>query len=1156
MKDTRPSTGDAAAFRDDGFLAIRTPLLPLDVLVQWSQGLKAPGALPEEREAALAEDRALLRQRLRAHVADPVVREALFIASPSLDESLPAWLERPDSEAGLKVEHTLVRYLARMAGRATPFGLFAGHAVGSLGDGAALRMGGRSGIRRHTRLDMDYVTALVAHVCRSPEAVRQLRYVPNSSIYRAGGQLRYLESRQTSRERSYHLVAVEPAPVLDATLARAGAALGGVTLDALAGPLAEEAEVPREEALEYLESLVAAQLLVPAWAPLVTGPEPLPALLEQARAMPVLAPVCEKLAAVGEALARIDSQPVGLPPVTYREAAQPLESLPVPLEMSRLFQVDMFRAPGEVRLPRGVVDEVMRGVSALRRIVPAQADSHPIARFKQRLLERYEGRAVPLLEALDEESGIGFSTAQAPGAGTGPLLAGFRFPAKGERESPRWEPRFSYLLHRMEEVRRTGARELVLDEQDVKAMEAPKGAELPEAFGVVGSLLAESASAVDAGRYRFLLENVHGPSGAVYLGRFCHGDSALEEAVRRYLHAEEALRPDAIFAEVVHLPEGRVGNVICRPALRGHDLVFLGQSGVAPEARIPMSDLWVSVEEGRVVLRSQRLGREVIPRLSNAHNFSARGLGAYRFLCTLQSQGRGGLSFQWGPLADSPFLPRVVVGRVVLEPATWTVRGSILKAWGEARGVARFEAVQRYREQVGLPRWVCLRDGDNQLPVDLDNVLCVETLVQLVRSRSGAALEELLPGPEDVCVEGDAGRYTHEVVIPFVRRQPEARSGVVGAEAGAREARSVEAPGAGASALAAKDSAAGTREARPVTAPGAGAGASAAMDSAAGVREARLVEAPGAVAGASAASARTLAAVPFKRRFPPGSEWLYLKLYAGTGTLERLLRTSLLEAVRKVEASGAADRWFFIRYHDPEPHVRLRFHGDPRRLESEVWPVLRETCEAALAVDEAWRVQLDTYERELERYGGPTGMALCEAFFHADSEAVLSLLEAYPGDEGADARWRLALRGLDGLLDALSLSLEEKAAVTRRLRQSFAAEHKVEKRFEEQLNTRYRKESRALEALLRATPADGGPWRPGLEILQRRAERLAPVAGALRRAGTEGQLTEPVASLASSFLHMHVNRMLPADQRAQELILYDFLSRLYRSRQARMKTQS
>jgi thiopeptide-type bacteriocin biosynthesis protein len=1104
LKDTRPSTEDTAAFRDDGFIAIRTPLLPLDVLVEWSQGLKALGARPEEREAALAEDRALLRQRLRAHVADPVVREALFIASPSLDESLPAWLERPDSEAGLKVEHTLVRYLARMAGRATPFGLFAGHAVGSLGEGAALRMRGRSGIRRHTRLDMDYVSALVAHVCRSPEAVRELRYVPNSSIYRAGGQLRYLESRQNNRERSYHLVAVEPAPVLDATLERAGAALGGITLEELAGPLATEADVPREEALEYLESLVAVQLLVPAWAPLVTGPEPLPALLEQARAMPVLAPVCEKLAAVGEALSRIDAQPVGLPPTTYREAARLLESLPVPLEMSRLFQVDMFRAPGEVRLPRGVVDEVLRGVTALRRMVPAQNDSHPIARFKQRLQERYEGRAVPLLEALDEESGIGFSASQAPGTGTGPLLAGFRFPAKGEHEGPRWEPRWTYLLHRMEEERRSGARELVLDEADVKAMEAPKGAELPEAFGVVGSVLAESAAAVDAGRFRFLFENVHGPSGAVYLGRFCHGDATLEEAVRRYLSAEEALRPDALFAEVVHLPEGRVGNVICRPALRGHDLVCLGQSGVAPEARIPMSDLWVSVEEGRVVLRSQRLGREVIPRMSNAHNFSARGLGAYRFLCALQSQGRGGLSFQWGPLGGSPFLPRVVLGRVVLEPATWAVRAATVRAWGEARGVARFEAVQRYREEVGLPRWVCLRDGDNQLPVDLDNVLCVETLVQLVRSRSGATLEELLPGPDDVCVEGETGRYTHEVVIPFVRRQPEA------------------------------------------------------VPSVAGARETRPVAAPEAVSGAhtSAAPASASPNAPFKRRFPPGSEWLYLKLYTGTGTLERLLRTSLREALRKVEASGAADRWFFIRYHDPEPHVRLRFHGDPRRLESEVWPVLRETCEAALAVNEAWRVQLDTYERELERYGGPAGMEACEALFHADSEAVLALLEAYPGDEGADARWRLALRGLDGLLDALSLSLEQKLAVTRKLRQRFGAEHKVGKRLEEQLNARYRKESRALETLLRATPADGGPWRPGLGILQRRARRLAPVAEALRRAEAEGRLTVPVEALAGSFLHMHVNRMLPADQRAQELILYDFLSRLYRSRQARMKTQA
>jgi hypothetical protein len=39
--------------------------------------------------------------------------------------------------------------------------------------------------------------------------------------------------------------------------------------------------------------------------------------------------------------------------------------------------------------------------------------------------------------------------------------------------------------------------------------------------------------------------------------------------------------------------------------------------------------------------------------------------------------------------------------------------------------------------------------------------------------------------------------------------------------------------------------------------------------------------------------------------------------------------------------------------------------------------------------------------------------------------------------------------------------------------------------------------------------------------------------------------------LAPSYLHLHANRVLRSAQRVQEMVLYDFLARLYDSRSAR-----
>ena len=103
-----------------------------------------------------------------------------------------------------------MRYLARMAGRATPFGLFAGCSVGAIGAEARLEIAGRSQYRRHTRLDTDYLFALADALARDPALRPAFSYRPNSSLYRSAGRVRYVESRLKDTLRSYHLVAVEP----------------------------------------------------------------------------------------------------------------------------------------------------------------------------------------------------------------------------------------------------------------------------------------------------------------------------------------------------------------------------------------------------------------------------------------------------------------------------------------------------------------------------------------------------------------------------------------------------------------------------------------------------------------------------------------------------------------------------------------------------------------------------------------------------------------------------------------------------------------------------------------------------------------------------------------------------------------------------------
>jgi thiopeptide-type bacteriocin biosynthesis protein len=288
-----------------------------------------------------------------------------------------------------------------------------------------------------------------------------------------------------------------------------------------------------------------------------------------------------------------------------------------------------------------------------------------------------------------------------------------------------------------------------------------------------------------------------------------------------------------------------------------------------------------------------------------------------------------------------------------------------------------------------------------------------------------------------------------------------------------------------------------------------------------------------------------------KRTFAPGSEWLYLKVYTGQASADSVLLNALAPVIRAAAAENLADTWFFIRYGDPSWHLRVRFHGEPGALVRQLLPRLHEALAPLLANGLVWRTQLDTYERELERYGGGAGMDLSEQIFCADSDAVLGIVETVAGDEDGTARWQLALRGADMLLDDFGLTLPAKRQQMEAMRDGYYRELKVDAAGRRSLGQSFRKERRILEAVLDRSQDATSRLKDGLEWLARRSARIVPIAKELQRLAVPGALSNSISDLLSSYIHMHTNRVLPSQGRRQEVVIYDHLWRLYDSRLAR-----
>jgi lantibiotic biosynthesis protein len=168
----------------------------------WAAGI--PGATPKD-------DARVLTERLRELIRDPTIREALFLASPSLNDAIDAWLADPFTSRSQGITPILVRYLTRMTLRPTPFGLFAGTTTGLLAERTRLRLAPVAHYRKHTRLDTHYLCALATALEQDETLCKELRYRPNSSLFALAGQFRYVEERVApdTRERTFHLVVAE-----------------------------------------------------------------------------------------------------------------------------------------------------------------------------------------------------------------------------------------------------------------------------------------------------------------------------------------------------------------------------------------------------------------------------------------------------------------------------------------------------------------------------------------------------------------------------------------------------------------------------------------------------------------------------------------------------------------------------------------------------------------------------------------------------------------------------------------------------------------------------------------------------------------------------------------------------------------------------------
>lgn len=1003
------------------------------------------------------------QQKVNELLRDPSFLEAVYLASPVLHAEVQRLAEGSvtDEKEISKINASLIKYYQRMYSRCTPFGLFSGCAlVKWSGEEDAAVMLSSDDFLRSTRLDMHYLCALGQHLSSLPVIRDRLTFFPNNSAYHIGEELRYVEFRYQSGRRHHQISSVSWSDYLQAVLEKAKQ---GTSLSALTRLLIDLADVSEEEASEFIQDLISSQVLISEMDPAITGDEFIYQLLAILRR--INQPADEQITAIISRLENLVAELKGIDSRFHndisvvRSLTDKVRELEVDFEENKLLQVDMFSRPAQQTIHDKHKAGLQQAMQVLAKLFKSTANEN-LSSFAERFRKRYEDRQMPLLQVLDAETGIGYP--EQSGSNLSPLVENLVLPANNEPEryEIRWNKAEQWLFHQLLASR--DKNELVINEQDLAEFSTDYSA-FPPSLSVMFSLAANG---------KIIFRGATGSSAANLLGRFAHADEDICNLVKKIVKEEQQKNPDIIFAEIVHLPEDRVGNILLHPAFREYEIPFLARSSRPMQQQVPLQDIMISVQQdNHIRLFSISQQKEIIPRLSSAHNFSFRSLPVYHFLADMQTQGlSGGLLFNWGVMARHfKKLPAVRTGDVILFEASWQLEKKDADILFDEKKTI-MDRITGFREQWKLPEYFVLADGDNELLVNTRSIASADTFIRSVKGREGMLLKEFhQPAPGAVQQQG-GGAYCNQFIAVMMNE----RQVYKGSEVYMPPVENIQ------------------------------------------------------------------------RQFLPGSEWLYYKLYCGTKTADELLLALVQPLVAGLLQAGLIDKWFFIRYNDPDFHLRVRFHLRDIRNAGDVMQAFLRLAEPQLAAGFVWKIQMDTYQRETERYGQQL-TALAEDLFFADSQMKLSFLQLTEGDEREKYRWLWALRGVDELLNAFGYTPERKYALMQQIQQQFAAEFKADKSLFRQLNQQYNTNRKEIIAVMETVVSPDDPFFPLLEIFRQEEAALRLTASAILAALPEANKDAAIDSLMGSYIHMNLNRLFLSEPRLHELVIYDLLCSHYRA---------
>ena len=947
-------------------------------------------------------------------------RAAIFFASQTFYIELKKKnfnYEELNSSAKL----TLWKYFNRMCFRPLPYGLFSSYSAAGWSinneEELVFTTDGELVVHPDFKVIYDYVSQL------NTAEFNGLKYYNNNSIYQSGRQLRFI-SQAYAAQNKFVIVQLKVVPGLKKLLnfISKGRTKSDI-LKFLTTQYGEELPVAN-----YFESLKEGQLIVSELTPNVTGPNYNQRCFDFLQKYPIA-----NLKRLQSFTAVLNSQVQDFP--ILNEYIDQLIG-----ENNENSTYSLYERKITGGLQSSIQNELISLVENMDKLT-ADLEIGMMNSFKTKFTEKYEQREVPLMEVLDPGQGIGYENLTIGfDEQNGGFLEGLKVKPERKRNA-RWGLMEKMIFKKWANLSLSGLKIIHITSEELK--DFPKSDHLlPPGMYVLFNRL-DGLNWID---------NVGGVSGVELSSRFGAEGTSIEERLREICKQEIEINKDFIFAEIAFSPNDRTSNINQRGTFYNYEIPVLTHSSMSDEFTIGLNDLMVSVVDDKIFLRSVRLNKYVIPRLSSAYNYQLGVIPVFRFLCDLQFQGvKSGFSFSLMSLfPEMDYYPRVQLENAVISPATWILSEQQLKLIIEGDG-------HFLRDELQLPTHFSLHEGDNFLVFNKEKEEDLEMFKKCLRNKKTVKLTEY--------IFAESPELKNKVREPFA-------SQLIACVI--NQTKSYVLPNKSLK---------------------------------------KLVKGHEKV----------------KRSFLPGEEWLYFKLYTHYTLTDEILLTLVLPVIRKYKKDNPGFKWFFIRYQDPDHHLRLRFFTASKSsygLLADLIHKLQPLSRAGKIAD----VMLDTYQRELEKYS-PECINEVEVFFYCNSEFIL---KTFLHNELSTAfKLSFAVNASLKLITCFIADANQRDEFFNAVFQNLSVEFNKDKEIVRKMDAKYRKFQKELierNRILRMQE-NRGAYRCYLLAAKKLAEKV------------NGWEQNDKHNMLLNLVHVQINRIFEANPREYEYLIYHFMKK-------------